>query len=317
MGLRYRKSLAMNITYIHITPDLFNNNLITPSDYVYSSIPEYFYNSFKTLRKNYSGVVNCIAPKASNTIAKQNIDNNNVNFIDAEQLFENAIFKEIINETKAKFPTHFYDSFWLTTFMRLPLLFTYIQDNKLEDTIHLEHDNIIFYDPSAVIKAYKKLDSVLYYPQVGPHIASAGILFAKNNKASDLFLRLISKLINKGEVATAEYAGQYPRVSEMVMLDILQRYDKSIYQLPILPDEKYNDFKYLFDGASWGQYAFGTNNGHPKEYAEHNHYIGEQLLLKNVSFEFKERKPIVIKDNKEYKLFNLHVHNKKIFNDII
>ena len=96
MGLCNRESLAMNITYIHITPDLFNNNLITPSDYVYSSIPEYFYNSFKTLRKNYSGVVNCIAPKASNILAKQNIDNNNVNFIDAEQLFENLMFKEMV-----------------------------------------------------------------------------------------------------------------------------------------------------------------------------------------------------------------------------
>jgi len=308
----------MNITYVHLNSDCFNSKFLKKSNFTYTNVPNYFYNSFKILRKNYNGEVNCIQPKNTINILKKNIDNTNVNFIDAEQYLNNADVKEILKEAEMNFPTHYFDSFWLTTFTRLLILFSFIKDENKTNTFHLEHDNIIFYDPQTIIKYFDNLSQEIFYPKVGPNMSSAGIFFVKSPNSKDIYFNLISKLLKKGEIKVREFAGIYSNLSEMILLSIIQEYEKSkIGELPILPFNN-NKFNCIFDGASWGQYAFGTNNGHEAGYAEHNHYVGDSILNNKIHFKFLNKKPVAISiDNGETRIFNLHVHNKKVFDQII
>ncbi len=80
------------------------------------------------------------------------------------------------------------------------------------------------------------------------------------------------------------------------------------------------EFASLFDGASWGQYAGGTPNGHPPGVAFRHHWAGPDLLNGRFRLEWRtddcrRAYPAVIDQcdgGREWKLNNLHVHCKRI-----
>jgi hypothetical protein len=80
------------------------------------------------------------------------------------------------------------------------------------------------------------------------------------------------------------------------------------------------EFASLFDGASWGQYAGGTPQGHPPGTAFRHHWVGPDLLNGRFRLEWRTDDsnracPVVIDQSpggREWKLNNLHVHCKRI-----
>jgi hypothetical protein len=90
--------------------------------------------------------------------------------------------------------------------------------------------------------------------------------------------------------------------------------------LPSLPftelSNHYNEFNFLFDPASYGQFLGGTNNGHKKGYFEPSHYIGRMISTEKIEVIYKKQ-PFVLYKNEKYPIYNLHIHNKKAINDFL
>jgi hypothetical protein len=85
--------------------------------------------------------------------------------------------------------------------------------------------------------------------------------------------------------------------------------------LPSLPfgeqSQNFDQFNMLFDPASYGQFLGGTNNGHPQGYTEPAHFIGREIISKQIDVVF-DKKPFVVYEGKQIPLYNLHLHNKQI-----
>jgi len=102
-------------------------------------------------------------------------------------------------------------------------------------------------------------------------------------------------------------------LNEMTLLKIIQEETSCIKNFPITPlDENFEKFEICFDPSSWGQNLGGTHQNHPSGYYALHHFIGrfiDQNILKVV---FENNKPYIIYKNKYFKLFNLHIHSKKL-----
>jgi hypothetical protein len=100
----------------------------------------------------------------------------------------------------------------------------------------------------------------------------------------------------------------------MILIDILIRGNKAEY-LPLLPQDKYFEVtNCVFDGASYGQYIGGTNNGNASGWYGLNHFIGQLLNQNKIQILFENNQPFVVDNTKKVKIFNLHIHSKKLSN---
>ena len=100
------------------------------------------------------------------------------------------------------------------------------------------------------------------------------------------------------------------------MIHLISRGTKEImHYLPTLPGDKYfNELGMVFDGASYGQFISGTNNGHSKGWAGNHHRIGSLINQKiiNVEFNFENKKPYVVYNGDKTLIANLHIHKKNL-----
>jgi hypothetical protein len=104
----------------------------------------------------------------------------------------------------------------------------------------------------------------------------------------------------------------------MIMIDLIYTHSKDIINyLPILPEglgsDNFNELKELalFDGASYGQYLGGTNNGNEKGWTGRHHYVGTSIEDKKIEVIF-DKKPYCIFKGKRINIHNLHIHSKNL-----
>ena len=104
-------------------------------------------------------------------------------------------------------------------------------------------------------------------------------------------------------------------ISFLVYIGVCFFKQKFFKLLPSLPfgeqSQNFGQFNMLFDPASYGQFLGGTNNGHPQGYTEPAHFIGSQIISKQIEVVF-DKKPFVIYEGKQVPLYNLHLHNKQV-----
>lgn len=225
-----------------------------------------------------------------------------------EKGFENELF-EFFNLCKEGFPSFYKDTFWLTTLLRLYVVYLYVIKNNLNSFVHIENDNLIYHDYSFL----KKLPDGCYFTKVGPSCGSAGFMFCNSIEKFTNTINSLKQLIKKGQNTIKCYTS-YDFLSEMIMIDLLVRGNKAEY-LPLLPTDKYFDLtQCVFDGASYGQYVGGTNNGNESGWYGLNHFIGQLLNQNKIQIIFENKQPFVIVDNNKIKVFNLHIHSKKLLN---
>jgi hypothetical protein len=72
----------------------------------------------------------------------------------------------------------------------------------------------------------------------------------------------------------------------------------------------FNNF--IFDPSSYGQFIDGTPAGHPPGFIDKSQLIGSVFDLEQPTIYFQDKKPILIYKEKDYKIFNLHMHSKKL-----
>lgn len=283
----------MKSIYVHLSPkDLPFSNELNFSNFTFSSLPPYAEYSFKQTEYFLKNSPIILTNEHCNDLFLPEI-------------------KDFFNLCKSGFPSFYKDTFWLTTLLRLYIVFLYSSKNNIEEFIHLEYDNLIYSDFSNLTILPKST----YFTRVGPFCSSAGFVYCNSNKHFENFIDKLKSLLLKGEKTVQQFT-RYDHLSEMIMIDLIYSHTKNVIDyLPILPagtgDDNYKTLKVLFDGASYGQYLGGTNNGHSDGWYGLHQYVGQQLHNKNIKV-FFDKKPYVNFNNENIPILNLHVHSKKL-----
>jgi len=283
----------MKSIYTHLSPNKFSfSNELNHSNYTYTDIPEFAYLSFKQTEN--------FLKEPPVILTNKDIDDNFVN--DIEEFYQIC---------KKGFPSFYKDPFWLTTLLRLYVVYLYSKKNNINEFIHLEYDNLIYSD----FKELKNLPPSLYFTRVGPYCSSAGFVYCNNLANFEKFILKLKEILAKGEQIVQKFT-QYNHLSEMILIDLIYTHTKNIINyLPILPfgtgSDNFEKLNVLFDGASYGQYLGGTNNGNEKGWYGQHHYIGQEIHNGSIKIQF-DNAPYVIFDNKKIPILNLHIHSKNL-----
>jgi hypothetical protein len=281
--------------YTHLSPNKFSFfSELEHSNYTFSDIPEYAIESFKQTEKHLK------TPPI--ILTNTDIDKN---------------FKKEIDEfyqlCKNGFPSFYKDPFWLTTLLRLYVVFLYCEKHNINEFIHLEYDNLIYSD----LKELTHLPQSLYFTRVGPFCSSAGFVFCNSLEHFRKFIDKVKSLFIKGEETVKKFT-QYGHLSEMILIDLIYTHTKEVIDyLPILPfspgNDNFDKLNVLFDGASYEQYLGGTNNGHNKGWHGLHHYVGQEISRNSIQIIFED-KPYIFFNSKKIPILNLHIHSKKLKN---
>jgi hypothetical protein len=107
--------------------------------------------------------------------------------------------------------------------------------------------------------------------------------------------------------------------SEMVFIRKISKEKNYIKPLPLFPEDKYyNELGFVFDPAGYGQFLGGTSPdyGSLDNFIDKTTYIGKKLLNEEFKVTYsKEEGPTIINNNNETtKIYNLHIHSKKLYN---
>lgn len=283
----------MKSFYVHLNPNEFSfSNELKLSHYTYTKIPDFAFVS--------SQQTEFFLKETPIFLTNKDIDAN---------------FKTEVNNffelCKKGFPSFYNDPFWLTTLLRLYIVFLYCKRNDINEFIHLEYDNLIYSN----FNFLKKLSPSLYFTRVGPFCSSAGFVYCNSIAKFEQFFEKIINLFKKGENHALKFT-QYGHLSEMILIDLIHTHTQNIISyLPILPfgigDDNFDKLQVLFDGASYGQYLGGTNNENNKGWYGLHHYVGQEIHKKTIDIIFKNE-PFVLFNGQKIPIMNLHIHSKKL-----
>lgn len=271
----------IKVLYVHLNYTKFSfSDRLFQSNHVYGDLPEY---------------------------AKHSIDRSKSFFQDISVITEQDCKDEVewlYSFCSSTYPNFAKDPFWFFTLARLFCVLDYAAKNKIEKFIHLEYDNLIYSDEGCL----SSLPEGTYFTQVGPGIGSAGFMYSNSLQSTENFLGSLLRLMSMGQGFLAKELKSL-HLYEMEMIDFLKNKNFCEY-LPLFPEDKYFDLcEQVFDGASYGQYLGGTNNGDEEGWYGTHHHVGVKLDKKEIQIKF-DKKPYLIFNGSMIPIYNLHVHNK-------
>lgn len=191
---------------------------------------------------------------------------------------------------------------WKTALQRIFYINAFLQTKK-ESIVHFDNDVLIYYPFSHI-----DLKGGI---QITPHKHTEytfGYSYIADIDSFNTFSNKIYNTVLMGEDAVKR---EYKDTNEMRLLGIHK--EGHITDLPVHPTLG-NINNYIFDPSSYGQYIGGTPNGHGPGFIDNEQLVGSiiQNGLSKIYFSEAERKPFMQVNDHEYRLYNLHIHNKKL-----
>lgn len=299
----------MNLVLIHLGND---------------ALPAYFWDTLKQFKHFHKGQIYTVLPASynNNKLLKQwdciFIDEAKIRQTERNQRFKrhSSFFNRYAGSRSA--------SFWVYSTQRLIVLEEVMRMYSLNNTIHAEYDNTVYVhlDTLEFILDKHYRNKVAMCPVRNSHL-SAGFMYVSNLSAIQSVNDIILNLLEIGETCASQKIG-YNFVCDMTMLDYIYRTSKLIELLPINPSGNYSnhfdEINAIFDGASWGQYICGWDPVHKKQpgHIEDTSFIKPYIDKINVIWEIEagHRMPYMIYENKKIKFVNLHVHSKRILENV-
>lgn len=222
---------------------------------------------------------------------------------------------KIINTANIKIPnigTYYQNdpmgALFRTAMLRLFYLEAVSLQFNIQNIIHLDNDVLIYDDINAIRYELQKHSLCLTSPNEKECVF--GFSYIKNHKSLETLNAELLKLIRLGEHTLEKHIGSMPHEMRLISLINNNYNNKLITKLPTLPTAPaYKNFKYCFDPSSYGQHL----GGKPLEI--HHHDIDEQIYRNQLAIEFN-KVPIIKTPTGNHRLFNLHIHNKKLENYI-
>tara|TARA_R110000751_G_scaffold126540_6_gene228449 strand:+ start:111 stop:1013 length:903 start_codon:yes stop_codon:yes gene_type:complete len=290
----------MKLIYAHLDPKLFDfSDELKMSDFVSSPLPEY-----ANLSMDQSEQLGYDVELIENRIGSMD-----------EAWFQayNKEINEFYELCKRGFPSFYSDPFWLTTFIRLYVVYLYAKSKGVDQFIHMEYDNLVYRGPEYL----ENLPKGAYFTQLGPQCGSAGFVYVNGLDEYSRVIDRFKELLEKGENVVRQFT-QYDHLSEMVMIDLIKQNTNDIQYLPLFPKDDENYKGMVFDGASYGQYLGGIQGEEKEGWHASHHYVGQRIdqgLISEIRMS-SNMKPQLWYKSGEVELitpiFNLHIHSKKL-----
>lgn len=234
-----------------------------------------------------------------------NLDSPNVKSITVQSLNSHKV--------KALRSYNYLEGFWLYTFERLFILEEFMNQFAITDCVHIENDVLIYSEPQ--FEKYRNLFSNrIALNLIGERYATFAYSYITLSSLTMLTQDLLFLLSLGKEEINERTQGEM--LNEMTCVSYLFREKRKYLDFfPIMPEgefsKNYSELGFLYDAASYGQFLDGTPGTLGQAYRGDHHYVG-RYLNDSDRINFKNGKPILIKNKKEFPLFNLHIHSKRI-----
>jgi len=194
---------------------------------------------------------------------------------------------------------------WRTSIYRIFILKDMMSRTELEDFVHFDSDVLLFESFETVKKSINQDLKALHITRCNDTEVVFGYSYCNSYNALYNICHMVKEAMYDYKLLTSLITS-HP--NEMQILNGIQKKSYNlITNLPTLPNE---NFEYIFDPSSYGQYLFGTHNGHPAGWHGDHHYIGK-LIGESKLFVSIDKKPVAIMNEFNSKIVNLHIHSKK------
>jgi len=212
--------------------------------------------------------------------------------------------------SKTTLDKNFRGGFWALTSLRFFYIYEFMNKYNVKDVIHLENDVLVYYNCNNIINNFEK--QFIYLP----------FDTFKRNIASIMYIPSSEIL----KVALDNYDFQK---NDMENFYNIKNKTGLIKVLPIFPKiqteneevqfvcENFEKFNYIFDAAAMGQYLGGVDpKNDPKNTVG---FVNETCVIKYNLYNFiwitinDIKRPFLKVGDSEIRIFNLHIHCKKLF----
>ncbi len=211
-------------------------------------------------------------------------------------------------ERDSKLNAWWRDGFWKFASQRFFYMYTYVHTKQLEDVFHIEYDNLVYYDFTRNLSAFRRKDVWLVLDAM--HRCIPSFMYFRNAAALEdvlpTFLHAASANQNDMDALAQYYHTHRERVG---LLPIIVDYAREI---PAIFYETAPEFDSLFDGACVGQYIGGVDPRNTP--GDTRGFINETTVFECDKCTVEWR----VKDGMKYPylngrpLANLHIHSKNL-----
>ena len=229
-----------------------------------------------------------------------------IDIADIEKVAEDEIIKNSMLlkfESIQKNWSGLQKNYWTNTTKRFFILGMYMEENRIEQVVHLESDCILL-NEKWIDEEFKDPSWGIKYPKQHHRYGCASVLIVNKLEIFNNFLQFIIENWNRGEITDMNLLGEFTE-SEM--------------QASFLPsgDLINGSSKHIYDGVSIGQYFLGTdarNQRLPCSARGRRDSNPGAIELNNPRIQLNSLGVLVYKDvdSLELELVNIHMHSKRI-----
>ena len=235
---------------------------------------------------------------------------NNLRLISIESLSVQNLSKEF--SSKAKADRDFRNGFWLQTANRFMLLADLMASLNLENCLHLENDNVIYFDPSTKLEAFR--NHARFAIPFDRSRAIPGIVWFKDAQIAH---DLACYIQDRSEQHDFDVIRKFCE-SELFDAKPLPTMCPSYVEAKKLHVDKYcygfAEFGGIFDAAAIGQYIGGVD---PRNIAVDSRFFHNETSDLNISeckviwdFEGDQRHLFLDMNNQHTRVLSIHAHSK-------
>ena len=204
------------------------------------------------------------------------------------------------------------NGFWALTSLRFFYIYQFMKKYNIKDVIHLENDVLIYHNCNDIIYNFDKKYLYVPFDTFTRNIAS--IVYIPSHEV----LKIILDNYNYSKNDMENFYFIKNKTNLIKTLPIFPKFDNNNNDEIDFVSENYHNFNYIFDAAAMGQYIGGIDPlNDPNNTVG---FVNETCIIKYDKFTFiwklidNIKRPFLVIDNKEYNIFNLHIHHKDLYN---
>ena len=242
--------------------------------------------------------------------ARHHAHPHNLKWVSIELLGNGGLSKQFLSNTKAN--KNFRDGFWIQTANRFMLIADLMILLSLENCLHLENDNVLYFDPSSKLEIFKSY--ARFAIPFDRKRAIPGVVWFKDAR-----------------IATALACYIHERSDEHDMDVIRQFCDSGLHDTKPLPtmspgyvramglpakaySQGYKEFGGIFDGAAIGQYFGGVDPrniaGDTRFFVNETSDLDLRRAVLTWKYDKQKRTPILKFDDDYVNVLTVHAHSK-------
>jgi len=249
---------------------------------------------------------------------KENITCTNVSYISLEEISVSDIRTHFVNNSKLDM--EFRNGFWRYTTERLFVLYDFCTQNNIDEFIHLENDNMVYFSINNIINTFRETVHGISSTALSREENTFGIFYCNTLEILHNFLLF---LVTNNSGANEMVLGSkffITHSENCKFLPSIPPIDDNISEKDLqFISNRINEFGGIFDPAQYGQWLGGIDprNGESKPFMFSNsnaiiHCDNFQYDIQEETNNYKRYYINYFDKNIRYPIYILHIHSKKL-----